>query len=56
VTLVVSGLDRLLERLAAADIEHEPVEIYANGVRHAKVPDPEGNAIAFAELPGAGSA
>jgi hypothetical protein len=34
----VAGLDALLERLA----------------RRTKVPHPEGNAIAFAELPGAG--
>jgi hypothetical protein len=26
---------------------------YSNGVRHVKVPDPDGNAIALAELPGA---
>ena len=52
VTLVVAGLDALLERLAAAGIEHVPVETYSDGVRHAKVPDPDGNAIAFAEMPG----
>jgi hypothetical protein len=34
-------------------IEHEAIETYSNGVRHAKVPDPDGNAIAFAEAPGA---
>jgi catechol 2,3-dioxygenase-like lactoylglutathione lyase family enzyme len=51
ITLVVSGLDALLERLAAQDIRHEPIETYANGVRHVKIPDPDGNAIAFAELP-----
>ncbi len=56
VTLVVSGLDALLERLAARRIEHEPIERYSNGVRHVKVPDPDGNAIAFAELPDAASA
>jgi catechol 2,3-dioxygenase-like lactoylglutathione lyase family enzyme len=50
-TLGATGLDRLLERLAAAGIGHEPVERYANGVRHVKVPDPDGNAIAFAESP-----
>ena len=50
ITLVVSGLDALLERLTAQRIEHEPIETYSNGVRHAKVPDPDGNAIAFAEL------
>ena len=51
ITLGVTGLDGLLERLAAQGIEHEPVETYSNGVRHVKVPDPDGNAIAFAESP-----
>ena len=53
ITFAVTGLDALLERLAAAGIEHEQIEIYSNGVRHVKVPDPDGNAIAFAEPPGA---
>jgi catechol 2,3-dioxygenase-like lactoylglutathione lyase family enzyme len=53
ITLVVSGLDALLERLTAQDIRHEPVETYSNGVRHVKIPDPDGNAIAFAEPPDA---
>ena len=56
ITLAVAGLDELLERLAAQGIEHEPVETYSNGVRHVKVPDPDGNAIAFAEPPDAASA
>jgi hypothetical protein len=34
----------------------EPIEAYSNGVRHVNVPDPDGNAIAFAEPPDAGSA
>jgi catechol 2,3-dioxygenase-like lactoylglutathione lyase family enzyme len=49
-TMVASGLDDLLRRLRAAGIEHEPVETYPNGVRHVAVPDPDGNALAFAEL------
>ncbi len=53
ITLVVSGLDVLLRRLAGERIEHEPIERYSNGVRHVKVPDPDGNAMAFAELPDA---
>ena len=53
ITLGVAGLDALLERLAAQRIEHEPLETYSNGVRHVKVPDPDGNAIAFAESPSA---
>jgi catechol 2,3-dioxygenase-like lactoylglutathione lyase family enzyme len=52
-TFAVAGLDTLLDRLAAARIEHEPVETYSNGVRHVKVPDPDGNAIALAEPPDA---
>jgi catechol 2,3-dioxygenase-like lactoylglutathione lyase family enzyme len=56
ITLAVAGLDALLERLAAQGIEHEPIERYSNGVRHVNVPDPDGNAIAFAEPPDAASA
>ena len=52
--LDATGLDELLERFATAGIEHEPVETYANGVRHVKVPDPDGNALALAESPEAG--
>jgi hypothetical protein len=40
---------------SAHGIEHEPVETYSNGVRHLKIPDPDGNAIAFAEPPDATS-
>ena len=53
ITFAVAGLDALLEGLAARGIGHEPVETYSNGVRHAKIPDPDGNALAFAEPPGA---
>ena len=56
ITFAVTGLDALLERLATAGIDHEPVETYSNGVRHVKVPDPDGNAIAYAEPPDAASA
>jgi catechol 2,3-dioxygenase-like lactoylglutathione lyase family enzyme len=52
ITFAVTGLDALLEHLAAERIDHEPVETYSNGVRHVKVPDPDGNAIAFAEVSG----
>jgi catechol 2,3-dioxygenase-like lactoylglutathione lyase family enzyme len=55
ITLAVDGLDGLLEHLAAQRIEHEPIETYSNGVRHVKIPDPDGNAIALAELPDAAS-
>jgi catechol 2,3-dioxygenase-like lactoylglutathione lyase family enzyme len=56
ITLTVAGLDALLERLTTQGIEHELIETYSNGVRHVKVPDPDGNAIAFAEVPDAASA
>jgi catechol 2,3-dioxygenase-like lactoylglutathione lyase family enzyme len=56
ITFVVAGLDVLLERLAAQRIEHEPVETYSDGLRQVKIPDPDGNAIAFAEPPDAASA
>jgi catechol 2,3-dioxygenase-like lactoylglutathione lyase family enzyme len=56
ITFAVAGLDALLERLAAQRIEHEPVETYSNGVRHVKVPDPDGNAMALAEPPDGASA
>jgi catechol 2,3-dioxygenase-like lactoylglutathione lyase family enzyme len=51
ITVSVTGLDALLEDLAARRIDHEAIETYSNGVRHVKVPDPDGNAIAFAEQP-----
>jgi catechol 2,3-dioxygenase-like lactoylglutathione lyase family enzyme len=53
ITFAVAELDTLLERLAAEGIAHEPIETYSNGVRHVKVRDPDGNAIALAEPPGA---
>jgi catechol 2,3-dioxygenase-like lactoylglutathione lyase family enzyme len=56
ITFAVAGLDALLERLAAERIKHEQIETYSNGVRHVNVPDPDGNAIAFAEPPDAASA
>ncbi len=34
-----------------ASIDWYTRETYSNGVRHTKVPDPDGNAIAFAEAP-----
>jgi catechol 2,3-dioxygenase-like lactoylglutathione lyase family enzyme len=51
ITFAVDELDALLEHLAAERIEHEPIENYSNGVRHVKIPDPDGNAIALAEPP-----
>ncbi|MQY05776.1 VOC family protein [Actinomadura macrotermitis] len=51
VTLGVTGLDTILERLAAHGIGHEPVETYSNGVRHVVVLDPDGNSLSLAEPP-----
>lgn len=53
ITFAVAGLDALLQRIAAQGIKHEPIETYSNGVRHVEIPDPDGNAIAFAEPPDA---
>jgi catechol 2,3-dioxygenase-like lactoylglutathione lyase family enzyme len=53
VTLAVTGLDALLKRVSGEGIKHEPIETYSNGVRHVKIPDPDRNAIAFAEAPDA---
>jgi catechol 2,3-dioxygenase-like lactoylglutathione lyase family enzyme len=55
ITLAVIGLNALLEGLTARGIGHEAIETYSNGVRHVNVPDPDGNAIAFAEPPDAAS-
>jgi catechol 2,3-dioxygenase-like lactoylglutathione lyase family enzyme len=51
ITMAVTGLDALLARLDTAGIAYEPVETYSNGVRHVKIPDPDGNALAFGEPP-----
>ena len=51
ITLGVTDLDDILARLAAHGIDHEPVETYANGVRHVVVLDPDGNSLSLAEAP-----
>ena len=51
ITFSVAGLDALLESLVSHHIEHGAIETYSNGVRHVKVPDLDGNAIALAEAP-----
>lgn len=51
ITLGVSDLDDILERLAVNEIRHEPVETYGNGVRHVTVPDPDGNSLSLAQSP-----
>lgn len=51
ITFGVTNLDELLESLTARGIEFGAIDTYANGVRHVTIPDPDGNAIAFAALP-----
>ena len=51
ITFAGVALDSLLEHLAAQGIEHELIES-----DYVKIPDPDGNAIAFVELPDAASA
>jgi len=51
ITFAVTALDALLAGLSASGIAYEPIETYSNGVRHVLIPDPDGNAIAFAEPP-----
>jgi catechol 2,3-dioxygenase-like lactoylglutathione lyase family enzyme len=53
ITFAVTGLDAFVEWLDAQQIGYEPLETYSNGVRHVTIPDPDGNAIAFAEPPAA---
>ncbi|MTE17524.1 VOC family protein [Nocardia aurantiaca] len=51
ITLGVTDLDDILVRLAVHGVDHEPVEIYGNGVRHVEVLDPDGNSLSLAEAP-----
>ncbi|MCU1644230.1 MAG: hypothetical protein JWN03_4505 [Nocardia sp.] len=51
ITFGVSDLDDILARLAAHAIEHKPIDIYGNGVRHVEVLDPDGNSLSLAESP-----
>ena len=51
ITFGVTDLDEILARLAAAGIQHEPVETYGNGVRHVEVLDPDGNSLSLAQAP-----
>jgi hypothetical protein len=46
-------VDARLESLAVRRIDHEAIETYSNGGRHVTIPDPGGDAIAFAEPPDA---
>jgi catechol 2,3-dioxygenase-like lactoylglutathione lyase family enzyme len=56
ITFAGVALDSLLEHFAAQGIEHELIETDSDGDRYVKIPDPDRNAIAFAELPDGASA
>ncbi len=51
ITLGVTGLDEILDRLAAHGVDYAPVEVYGNGVRHVEVLDPDRNSLSLAEAP-----
>ena len=50
-TLLVDDLDARLADLAARNVAVGEIETYGNGVRHVVVTDPEGNTVAFGEVP-----
>lgn len=50
-TVEVDDLDEVLKRLTEHRIAHEPVETYADGVRHVTVVDPDGNRLSLAAPP-----
>lgn len=50
-TLGVTDLDRILDRLVVAGITHGEVETYSNGVRHVVIDDPDGNELSLAQAP-----
>jgi catechol 2,3-dioxygenase-like lactoylglutathione lyase family enzyme len=52
VTVIVDDLDGLLAGLVERGLEPGAVETYGNGVRRAEIRDPEGNRIAFGQVPG----
>jgi catechol 2,3-dioxygenase-like lactoylglutathione lyase family enzyme len=51
VTLLLDDLDDRLAGLAERGVAVGEIETYENGVRHVVVTDPEGNTVAFAEVP-----
>jgi catechol 2,3-dioxygenase-like lactoylglutathione lyase family enzyme len=51
VTLIVEDLDGRLGDMGARGVACGPVETLGSGVRRAEVADPEGNRIAFGEVP-----
>ena len=52
VTVIVDDLDGLLAGLAERGLAPGAIETYGNGVRRAEIRDPEGNRIAFGQVPG----
>jgi predicted enzyme related to lactoylglutathione lyase len=49
--VTVTEFGETLARLVSQGIAHEPVETYANGVRHVEVLDPDGNSLSLAAMP-----
>jgi len=49
--VLVDDLDARLADLAARNVAVGEIETYGNGVRHVVVTDPEGNTVAFGEVP-----
>ena len=50
-TLIIEDLDGQLAELRQRDIEVGPTETYGGGARKATITDPDGNRIAFGEVP-----
>jgi predicted enzyme related to lactoylglutathione lyase len=50
-TVIVDDLDGLLAGLRERGLAAAPVETLGNGVRRTEIADPEGNRIAFGEVP-----
>jgi catechol 2,3-dioxygenase-like lactoylglutathione lyase family enzyme len=50
-TLLVDDLDERLAALAERGVTIGEIETYDNGVRHVTITDPEGNTVAFGEVP-----
>ena len=50
-TVIVDDLDGLLAGLCERGLAAGPVETLGTGVRRAEIADPEGNRIAFGEVP-----
>jgi catechol 2,3-dioxygenase-like lactoylglutathione lyase family enzyme len=53
-TLLVDDLDARLAAVGERGVATGEIETYDNGVRHVVITDPEGNTVAFAEVPAEG--